>query len=75
MSGDVVRVRLAASTRVHGGAQYAAGEVAAFPADIAEQLIARGAAERVPGPAQEEKAPTGPPRDTMVRFGRRKGAA
>ena len=62
-------VRLRTRVRVPGGASYAAGEAAAF--DDAASLIADGAAEAVaievtPAPV-ETVAPTGPPRDKMVR--------
>ena len=62
-------VRLRERVRVPGGASYAAGEAAAFDEEVAASLIAEGAAEAVetwPEPI-ETAAPSGPPRDKMVR--------
>ena len=61
---ELVAVRLLTCvTDAHGG-QWNPGEVAGFPHDVAEDLIARGAA-RPP----DKKAPAGPPADKMVRPG------
>lgn len=75
MSDAVVRLLFPSGVRIIGGAQYAPGEVAAFPKDFAEQLISLGLGQRVPDPPVE-KAPSAPAADKMVKGAPvKKGAA
>ena len=81
---EVIRVRLLGRSVVRGGALYNAGEIAAFPPEIAEELVSVGAAEVVePNEENEEgdmakkpakpKAVTEPPVHKQIKWAPNKG--
>ena len=66
MSEQLTTVRLLGRLQIPGGAMLNARERCILAADVAEDLISRGAAEPI---QQESKAPDRPPADKMIHFG------
>lgn len=66
----LVAVRILRTVAGRWGGLWHPGEVAGFPPDVADDLVERGAAERLDGDSTEPveaRAPDGPPADKMVR--------
>jgi hypothetical protein len=67
MADAAVRLLLPSGVRMHGGAQYAPGEIATFSPDTASQLVALGLAVPAPAPGPVQKSPDHPEHDKMVK--------
>lgn len=71
MSRDLVPLALTGRLQVRGGGLLLPGEVAGFPSDVADDLVARGIARRIE-PSAADKALDAPPADKMQRSAKKK---